>query len=344
MRGSPEMDTSAPRVSFEPTYGSDKAGLVCAYAFTPGIPGRDITSDEAAMLVATTGDAFLWLHFNLSNTAALPWLQRHLTLPPAFYEGPAEHVSTRLEVVDDALVGVLNDVNFFAAEVSSASSVTLHVSQRMLVSARTKQLRAIDRLRTSVKSGETFRSPAELLAHLLRDQAGVLVDIVRDATQEVDIVEDRVLGQRSTSRSRLGALRRLLVRLQRLLAPEPAALFRLLSRPPNWLKEEDLADLRQSAEELSAAVADSVALVERIRLLQEEVTALLNEQTNHTLFILTVVTVLALPLTVVSGLFGMNVGGIPFANHAGGFWIVVFLVTAIIVIAGVIARARYRDR
>ena len=125
------------------------------------------------------------------------------------------------------------------------------------------------------------------------------------------------------------------MRLQRLLAPEPAALFRLLSRPPNWLKEEDLADLRQSAEELSAAVADSVALVERIRLLQEEVTALLNEQTNHTLFILTVVTVLALPLTVVSGLFGMNVGGIPFANHAGGFWIVVFLVTAFTVGVGV---------
>jgi zinc transporter len=63
------------------------------------------------------------------------------------------------------------------------------------------------------------------------------------------------------------------VRLQRLLAPEPAALFRLLNRPPAWVSSDDTAELRQSAEELSAAVADSVALVERVRLLQEEVTA-----------------------------------------------------------------------
>jgi zinc transporter len=92
-------------------------------------------------------------------------------------------------------------------------------------------------------------------------------------------------------------IRRVLVRLQRVLAPEPAALFRLLNKPPPWLTENDLAELRNSAEEFAAAVADSVALGERVRLLQEELTALLSERTNETLFILTVVTVFALPLT-----------------------------------------------
>ena len=72
-------------------------------------------------------------------------------------------------------------------------------------------------------------------------------------------------------------------------------------------------ELRQSAEELSAAVADSVALVERVRLLQEELTAHVNEQTNRTLFVLTVVTVLTLPMVIIPGLFGMNVGGVPFS-------------------------------
>ena len=96
-------------------------------------------------------------------------------------------------------------------------------------------------------------------------------------------------------------IRRVLVRLQRLLAPEPAALFRLLNKPPAWLTESDLAELRNSAEELTAAVTDSVALGERVRLLQEELTVILSERTNETLFILTVVTVLALPLTIVPG-------------------------------------------
>ena len=58
------------------------------------------------------------------------------------------------------------------------------------------------------------------------------------------------------------------------------------------MRAEDLRDLRQSAEELAAAVAESVALVERVRLLQEELLSLVSEQTNRTLFVLTVVTVL----------------------------------------------------
>jgi zinc transporter len=211
-----------------------------------------------------------------------------------------------------------------------------------MISARTTPVRAIDRLRVSVNAKEAFRSPAELLAHLLRDQAEVLVDIVRNATKQADAIEDRIIANQATSRKKLGALRRVLVRLQRLLAPEPAALFRLLNRPPVWLSEADLTDLRQSAEELSAAVADSVALVERLRLLQEELTALLNEQTNRTLFILTVVTVLALPMTIIPGLFGMNVGGVPFGDNRGGLWLVLAIVLAIVGLGVAVTRLRRR--
>jgi zinc transporter len=124
------------------------------------------------------------------------------------------------------------------------------------------------------------------------------------------------------------------VRLQRLLAPEPAALFRLLNRPPGWLGEQDQQDLRQAAEEFSAAVADSAALGERVKILQEELSALVGERSNRTLFVLTVVTVLALPFNVIGSLFGMNVGGIPFAAYELGFWIVVILVTIFTVLVG----------
>jgi zinc transporter len=41
--------------------------------------------------------------------------------------------------------------------------------------------------------------------------------------------------------------------------------------------------------------------------------------------VLTFVTVLALPINVVAGLLGMNVGGIPLANHQHGFFFIVGL-------------------
>jgi len=129
-------------------------------------------------------------------------------------------------------------------------------------------------------------------------------------------------------------MRRGLVRLQRLLAPEPGALFRLLNRPPAWLQDQDIQDLRSSTEEFSLVLSDLAALVERIKLLQEEIAAKLNEQTNRTLFTLTLVTVLALPINIVAGFFGMNVGGIPLADHPHGFWVLVVLVASFTVLAG----------
>jgi len=179
---------------------------------------------------------------------------------------------------------------------------------------------------------------------LFRDQASVLVDIVRKSTKRVDPMEQRLLAKRiSVSRSELGSLRRMLVRLQRLLAPEPAAFFRLLNRPPDWIAEEELQNLQQAAEKFSTAISETAALVERVKQLQEELAALVNEQTNRTLFVLTVVTVLALPINLVAGLFGMNVGGIPLAQHREGFFLVVgplLALTALLAYWG-LGRRRY---
>jgi len=83
-------------------------------------------------------------------------------------------------------------------------------------------------------------------------------------------MEELLLPKRVfVSRSELGSLRQMLVRLQRLLAPEPAAFFRLLSRPPDWINQEELQNLQQAAEKFSTAINETTALVERVKQLQE---------------------------------------------------------------------------
>jgi len=174
--------------------------------------------------------------------------------------------------------------------------MTLGVLPGVMISARLKPLRSIERLREWVKAGARCRSPVNLLTQLLKNQADVLTELVGKSSPQVDKIEDSVLTSRiGTNRAELSTLRRTLVRLQRLLAPEPAALFRLLNQPPGWIGEEDLQDLRQSAEEFATVVGDCAALVERAKLIQEELTAMVNEQTNSSLFLLTFATVMLLP-------------------------------------------------
>jgi zinc transporter len=307
-------------------YGADRNGMVWAYAFEPARPAVAVGPEALGERLAPIRETgFLWIHF-LTSAQSERWMRSHLDLPDTFYEAlHAEPGSTRLEQQDLSLVAVMHDVLFaFASDPADVSTVILCIAPRLLVSARLKPLRSVDRLRAAVRSGALFRSTTEILAHLLRDQAGVLGDIVRRSSTQVDGIEDQLLGNRiATNRREMGALRRMLVRFQRLLAPEPAALFRLLNRPPEWIHGEDLQDLRQAAEEFSAVVSDSTALAERVKLLQEEVGARINEDTGRTLFFLTVVTVAALPINLVAALLGMNVGGIPLSSHPGGFWLIV---------------------
>src|SRR5262245_17042384 len=335
------MSVAPTLTSVEAQYGSDTAGLVWAYAFRAGQPCRAINSDEALRSVREPeGDRpFVWLHFALSNSASERWLRQNLTLPATFYESLRANSSTRVETADNALVAVVHDIQFFGADTGSHATVALSVDQNTMVSARTTQLRAVDRLRTAIRNGAVFDSPIELFAHLLRDQADVLVEIVREATNHVDAIEDGLLTRiLSRSRAQLGLIRRRLVRLQRLLAPEPAAFFRMLNRPPQWLRESDIAELRRSAEELSAAVSDSGAVIERVRILQDELSAELDEATNRTLFILTVLTAIVAPFEFISQLFGMAVGGVPLRDNPHGFSIVLVMIVIVIVLGTALVR------
>lgn len=330
-------------------------GLICAFHFAESGIGDAVGLDtvEAWLTSGSTGvapsqdNSFIWLHFDLTDAGAVPWMQQHLTLAPEFFEAMRQGSrSTRIEMAEDSLIAVVNDVAYdFRFDPSDIATLWVSVNSRIAVSARVHPLRSIDHLREDVRRGARFSSTTDLLNHLMRDQADVLTRIVREATLKVDGLEDRLLaGRLGEQRFELGKVRRLLVRLQRLLAPEPGALFRLLRQPPAWTASHDLDELRQSTEEFSLVLRDLTALQERIKLLQEEIAAQVSEQTNRSLFMLTMVTVLALPINITTGFFGMNVGGIPFASGTHGFVVVVLLVAVFTAIAAWWAFGKSRER
>lgn len=331
------------------TYGADRTGLICGFVFHGSQPGRAIGSEEAlAWLSSTTrrDGEFAWLHFDLAGGGTEKWMVEHLPCPASFYETLHEGTrSTRIEYADDWLGAVVNDVLFdFAFGASHISTLWLCVGPTLVISARRKPLRSIDHLRAAVRRGDAFATPTDILVHLLHDQVEVLAQIVRDATSRIDQIEDTLLADRlEPQRVNLGSIRRVLVRLRRLLAPEPASLFRLLSKPPPWLDEAHVEDLREATEEFSFSLNDMSALLERIKLLQEEIAAQVNEQNNRSLFLLTVFTVLALPINIIAGLFGMNVGGIPLGQNDHGFWVIVGVVLAFTIPALWFAVRRRRD-
>lgn len=336
-----------PATDLPLSYDANNSGIVCAYAFCDGHINTLSTEEAAQWLQRPPSvNAFLWVHANLSHNHALSWLQQYLPLPESFYEALQEYSpASRIERDEDTLLAVMNDVLFdFTFEADDIATLWLAVRPQLMVTARRRPLRSVDRLRMAVKNGLYATSTIELLVHLLQDQADELGKIVQAIDDKANHIEDRILADCiGNSRADLGNMRRLLVRLKRLLAPEPGALFRLLMRPPKWIGDDDRQDLRQSTEEFASVIQDIGALQERIKLLQEEISANLNEQNNRSLYVLTIVTVLALPFNVIGSLFGMNVGGIPFTHSPHGFWLLVLMVNAVVLGAAYFFFRRRQD-
>lgn len=317
-------------------YGANADGLICGYRFLPGQPGESVDTAQAlawlqARADARDSDGFVWLHFSLAHAASLAWLQAHTELPDDFYQGLAEGSrSTRITRHGSRLLGVVNDVTFdFSFDPEDVATLWLSLEAGLVISARTHPLRSVDRLRAAVKAGDRLATPVALLEHLLSDQADELQHIVRTASDRIDDIEDEMLARRRASGvDELPRLRRLSVRPQRLLAPEPGALLRVVANPPRWVCAADHDSLRRVNDEFAVVLRDIASLHERVKLLQDEAAAQVAEQNNRSLFILTMVTVLALPINLVAGLMGMNVGGIPLSQHAHGFWWVLALILA----------------
>jgi zinc transporter len=311
---------------------SAESGLVHAFLFDKGVAVQELDADEAIAWLKRrdgTDGQFIWLHFHDTERVLHDWPARLLKLPAAFTDTLKEGArSTRIAYDSRGLTAVLNDVDYGGAgrkEPLTVATLWLYVGPRYLLSVRSLALRSVDKLRADVQAGETFETAMALLVRLLQDQEDVLAAMTRTAAEHSNRVEAILFADRLPKRTGLGAIRRELVRLRRLLAPEPAALFRLVNRPPHWMRDEDVQLLRQSAEEFALTLRDIEGLQERIKLLEEEIANKVGEHTNRSVLVLTAVTVIALPVNLLSGLFGMNIGGMPWQHDNAGFAIVLLV-------------------
>jgi zinc transporter len=313
------------------------AELIHAYLFSDNGTGKKIDAESALKWLKNTNNTtseFIWLHFSSPHGIGKDWLE-YIELPIAF-KGVLheERRSSRLSHSHHGIFAVMNDVTYDPAYKKQPEVSTLWISirQRWLLSAWDNPLRSVAQLLTLISAEQTFHNPLTLVIQLLSNQADVLANVLRNISTTANSIEEKLATGELPKRASLGGMRRDLIRLQRLLAPEPSSLFRLISRPPEWVREEDIDYLHLATENFSVAVRDMASLQERIELLEDEIVARVGEKTNRSLFILTSVTVIALPMTIAAALFGMNVGGLPFRDNNDGFFDI-FILSVVLTLA-----------
>ena len=131
-------------------------------------------------------------------------------------------------------------------------------------------------------------------------------------------------------RQPLLTLRRRLIILRRYLVPQREALARLQLDATSLLSPAELLAIRESADRLIRVIEDLDSLRERLSVIHEEYLSRHNEMMNQRMYMLAVFTMIFLPLGFLTGLLGVNLNGIPFAES--GFAFSAFLILLVLVV------------
>ena len=312
----------------------DTRGLICGFQLREdGIPeplNWDIASDPNRRF----GGA-VWLHFSLADVRAKKWISACEQIPARAREMLLDtDVHIRLERVENGFAGVLGDLHFeFDGDPDRLGVIHLYVDADAVVTARLHPLKVVDQLRVELRRGMAIASTLRLVVHFIEDFSDILASVIAGQGDIVDKVEDHILKDRYLrDAGELGGVRRLLARLRRHINAQRAALEDTAHRPLPWWSESDTADLRRAIERLERIALDLESIQERARLLQEEITGRTGEATNHNLYIVSLLTAIFLPITLITGIFGMNVGGLPWLEDDAGFvWVFgIMALTAVI--------------
>lgn len=309
---------------------TDTTGLICGFRFTA--EGPQALEWGSGPFHPDGGDC-IWLHFRQSDVRVQSWLKSFEPIPIHWRElllDTDPHL--RIETSPRAFAGVLGDFHFeFDGDADMLGSVRFYIDEHLIITTRLHALKALDCVRGDVRSGLVVTSPTDILFRFLEDMMDLMAAHAQKQSEVVDRIEDLVLKDRFLQESEeLGTVRRLLTRLRRMVDAQRHAMAQLAHRPPSWFPEETRAEVRRIIERLNATFLDLDAIQERARLLQDEIAGRIANATNRNLYIISLLTAIFLPITLISGIFGMNVGGLPWEGQPLGFGLVIGLMAVTI--------------
>jgi zinc transporter len=294
---------------------------------------RNLTAAEVRAWQPQQG--IIWLHFDFTASATRDWLERSLNLPEIVVDALlSEETRPRSTVIEKGLLMSLRGVNLNpGANPEDMVSIRLSAEENRIVSTRRRRLLSVEDLAESLLAGTGPATTADLLIELCDRLVWRVNGTVDQFEDEVADLESRSLEQEDTDLRRdLATLRRQTIAVRRYLAPQREALNRLSMEKLRWINDAHRMQIREITDRLIRNIEDLDALRERAGVTQEELTNRIAEQMNNRMYVLSIVAAIFLPLGTLTGLLGINVGGIPGAEHPLGFPLFVILLVLIVAI------------
>lgn len=302
---------------------NEDTGLIAAYLLDGAGGARPCHWHEIEHWQPSQG--VLWVHLDYTHPVSQRWAQERSGLDPLVVDALfQEETRPRSVTAGDGILVWLRGVNTNPnAEPEDMVSIRIWANQHRIVTTRHRRLLSVEDLRAALAAGRGPRNPGEFLVQISDRLVARMADVIDGIDERVAGLEDQVLVSESHRlRPELADVRRQIIALRRYLSPQREAMARLVQEPADWLSDRERLHLREVGDRVTRYVEDLDAARDRAAVTQEELNSRLSEQMDRRMYVLSIVAAVFLPLGFVTGLLGINVGGIPGAQYAWAFLIV----------------------
>ncbi len=267
-------------------------------------------------------DGPLWVHLQRGVAESDRWLREESGIDQFTVQALMEDdPRPRTSVVGDGILAILRGVNLNpGSDPEDMVSIRVFTTDDRVISIRMRKLLSVDSMREDLNAGKGARTAPGVLWRLSEYLAARVEPVIEGIEDRLGVLEGAIGEQRSTDLRRdLHQIRREAIAIRRYMAPQREAMSRLALLETPLITGAQRGRIREVADRTMRYVEDLDTVRDRIAVLQDELTTQMSEQMNRTMYLLTVVATIMLPLGFLTGLLGINVGGIPGSDSPWAF-------------------------
>lgn len=321
-----------------PTVAGREAGLRFA-AVLDGLGGCRYL-DWAGVRAWRPDDGVVWVHLERDTPECRAWLDNESGIDPVSCRAlMAEESRPRVEDVGECLLVVLRGVNLGADDDPDDASpdqdlvpLQIWVEERRVITLRDKghHLIALRDIRDALAQKRGPTTAGGLLVKIAEKLVKYAEPIIDRMEEDIEELEDKLIEIESSEvRERLASVRHAAIELRRYLAPQREALMHMQTEEAIWLSPKNHTHLRECADKVQRFIESLDAIRGRATILHEDLTAVTTEKIAKSSHRFSILAALVLPPSLLAGIFGANLGGIP-GNQ--GPWAFAFLCLAVLII------------
>ena len=231
----------------------------------------------------------------------------------------------------EGAVVILRGINLIeGADPEDMISLRVWIEDDRIISVGIRPLGALDDILSMVSRNRAPVSTGDMLASIALRLVDRADPVIADLNEILDAIEDGLDDSDiAETRRSISDTRRVAIALRRYLFPQRDALTTLEVEDFDWISELARGHLREAVDRLSRLCEELDMIRERCQVVQDHMLDIRAEAMNQQMLVLTVVAAFFLPISFLTGLLGINVGGVPLAQSDNGFWIICGLMVVI---------------